>query len=140
VVRNDQGVAEAFVNLVPSYDKAEAKSDLMRHLPGSPRGLMDYLFLELIRELDRRGWQRLNLGLAPFSGLEDQSDRSLEEWFLNLLYRNHFKLFNFQGLRNYKQNFEPTWEPRYLIYEGGPTGLARIGLAANRLLEPPWRH
>jgi phosphatidylglycerol lysyltransferase len=27
--------------------------------------------------------------------------------------------YNFQGLRAYKQKFDPEWEPRYLAYPGG---------------------
>jgi phosphatidylglycerol lysyltransferase len=27
--------------------------------------------------------------------------------------------YNFQGLRAYKEKFDPVWEPRYLVYPGG---------------------
>jgi phosphatidylglycerol lysyltransferase len=28
-------------------------------------------------------------------------------------------LYNFQGLRNYKEKFHPEWAPRYLAFPGG---------------------
>ena len=28
-------------------------------------------------------------------------------------------VYNFQGLRAYKEKFDPVWEPRYLAYPGG---------------------
>jgi len=35
------------------------------------------------------------------------------------LYRHGEALYRFQGLRDYKQRFNPTWESRYLVYPGG---------------------
>jgi len=32
-------------------------------------------------------------------------------------YGEHF--YNFQGLRQYKEKFNPQWEPRYLVAPGG---------------------
>jgi phosphatidylglycerol lysyltransferase len=28
-------------------------------------------------------------------------------------------VYNFQGLRAYKEKFNPVWQPRYLAYPGG---------------------
>jgi phosphatidylglycerol lysyltransferase len=33
------------------------------------------------------------------------------------LHGEHF--YNFQGLRAYKEKFDPVWEPRYLASQGG---------------------
>ena len=37
---------------------------------------------------------------------------------------------NFQGLRAYKDKFDPAWDPRYLAYPGG-LGLARIRVTSR---------
>jgi phosphatidylglycerol lysyltransferase len=41
-------------------------------------------------------------------------------------YGEHF--YNFQGLREFKEKFDPTWEPRYLA---SPGGLALPRILAN---------
>ena len=38
----------AFANLFLNETRQEASVDLMRHLPDSPTGIMDYLFVELM--------------------------------------------------------------------------------------------
>ena len=35
------------------------------------------------------------------------------------LYEHGESIYNFQGLRAYKEKFNPVWEPRYLAYPGG---------------------
>jgi phosphatidylglycerol lysyltransferase len=36
-----------------------------------------------------------------------------------LLFRHGEHFFNFQGLRAFKDKFDPVWEPRYLASPGG---------------------
>ena len=35
------------------------------------------------------------------------------------LYEHGEAVYNFQGLRAYKEKFDPVWEPHYLAYPGG---------------------
>ena len=60
----------AFANLWPGADKSELSVDLMRHVPDTPNGVMDYLFVELMLWGAAQGYARFNLGMAPLSGLE----------------------------------------------------------------------
>ena len=46
-----------------------------------------------------------------------------------LLFRHGEDFYNFQGLRRYKEKFDPVWEPRYLASPGGvalPRVLANV--------------
>jgi phosphatidylglycerol lysyltransferase len=36
-----------------------------------------------------------------------------------LVYRHGEHFYNFQGLRQYKEKFDPEWSPRYLAAPGG---------------------
>ena len=42
-----------------------------------------------------------------------------------LLFRHGEALYNFQGVRQFKEKFDPVWEPRYLASPGG-VALPRI--------------
>ena len=35
------------------------------------------------------------------------------------IYEHGQSVYNFQGLRAYKEKFNPVWQPRYLAYPGG---------------------
>jgi phosphatidylglycerol lysyltransferase len=35
------------------------------------------------------------------------------------LYRHGENFYNFQGLRHYKEKFDPVWKPKYLATPGG---------------------
>jgi phosphatidylglycerol lysyltransferase len=45
-----------------------------------------------------------------------------------LLFAHGENFYNFQGLREYKEKFDPVWEPRYLA---SPAGLALPTILAN---------
>lgn len=42
--------------------------------------------------------------------------------------------YNFEGLRKYKEKFEPEWRPRYIAYEGGILSLPRALVDTSRLI------
>ncbi|MGK0189195.1 MAG: phosphatidylglycerol lysyltransferase [Verrucomicrobiales bacterium] len=104
----------AFANVCAGADKGELSIDLMRHSTAAPYGVMEFLFVELMLWGKAEGYQWFSLGMAPLSGLEN---RTLAPVWNRLgaqifLLGEHF--YNFQGLRNYKEKFDPEWEPRYL--------------------------
>jgi phosphatidylglycerol lysyltransferase len=68
-VQNQNGDVVAFVNLIPSGVTGEATFDLMRHLPDAPSGSMDVLLVRLIQHLKAAGFQRLSLGMTPWSAV-----------------------------------------------------------------------
>ncbi len=110
----------AFANLWQSADHAELSVDLMRYDPGSaPNGVMDFLFIELMGWGKAQGYRWFDLGMAPLSGLEDRSLAPLWNRLAAFLSRRGSHFYNFQGLRRYKEKFDPLWEPRYLASPGG---------------------
>jgi phosphatidylglycerol lysyltransferase len=99
-----------------------------------PNGTMDFLFLEVLLALSAR-YRRFSLGLAPLSGVGDRPGAPLEERAVHQVYERLNRFFSYKGLRAYKAKFEPAWEERFLVYEGGPAGLVRAGLALTRVTE-----
>ncbi|HEV7783872.1 MAG TPA: bifunctional lysylphosphatidylglycerol flippase/synthetase MprF, partial [Thermoanaerobaculia bacterium] len=117
IYRGDQIVA--FANLWLGGEKEEISIDLMRHTADAPTGVMDYLFVELMLYGTAQGYRWFNLGMAPLSGLEARTIAPLWSRLGAMVFRHGEHFYNFQGLRQYKDKFEPVWESRYLACPGG---------------------
>lgn len=109
----------AFANLWTTGDKSELSVDLMRFDPAEGRGIMDFLFTELMLFGRERGYARFDLGMAPFSGLDSRPLAPLWTRAGAMLFRHGEHFYNFQGIRRYKAKFDPIWQPRYLASPGG---------------------
>ncbi|WP_243050609.1 bifunctional lysylphosphatidylglycerol flippase/synthetase MprF [Dyella sp. RRB7] len=118
----------AFANLFLTDNKEEASLDLMRHLPDSTSGIMDFLFVELMMWAKREGYRWFNLGMAPLSGLQNRRTAPLWSRLGALLFGRGERFYNFRGLHKYKDKFDPVWEPRYLAV---PNGIALPLVFAN---------
>jgi len=113
------GRIEAFANIWPGPGKVELSVDLMRHRRTAPKNAMEGLFIFLMLWGKAEGYGSFNLGMAPLSGLEQSDFAPLWIKFASYLYRYGRTFYNFQGLRAYKDKFDPVWEPKYLAYPGG---------------------
>jgi len=120
VVDSDEGIV-AFANLWQGAERQELSLDLMRYLPSCPEGIMDYLLIELMLWGRQEGYQWFNLGMAPLSGLENRALAPLWSKAGALIFRLGEHFYNFQGLRQYKEKFDPEWRPKYLACRGGLT-------------------
>jgi len=117
-VRRNADIA-AFANIWTTGQKEELSVDLMRHLPDCPNGIMDYLFVEMMFWGKQQGYEWFNLGMAPLSGLADNALAPLWHKFGTFVFRHGEHFYNFDGLRYYKQKFNPVWQPRYLACPRG---------------------
>ncbi|MGB9905164.1 MAG: phosphatidylglycerol lysyltransferase domain-containing protein [Desulfotomaculales bacterium] len=126
-VVDPEGKIQAFANLIPEYRRNEGTVDLMRRR-GEDSGLMDLLFVRLIKYFREQGYATFNLGLAPLAGVGDYPEAGVPEKVLNFFYQHFNQLYAFKGLRRFKEKFGPRWEPRYLVYTS-PLLLPKIALA-----------
>ncbi|HEU4631141.1 MAG TPA: bifunctional lysylphosphatidylglycerol flippase/synthetase MprF [Gemmatimonadaceae bacterium] len=113
------GAVVAFANVWGSAGREMLSVDLMRYSPAAPPGVMEFLFIELMRWGREAGYGSFNLGMAPLAGLQPRTLAPLWSRVGALLYRHGEHFYNFQGLRQYKEKFGPRWEPRYLASPGG---------------------
>lgn len=118
LVRHQERVV-AFANLWLGADHEECSVDLMRYLPDAPTSVMDYLFIELMLWGRAQGYRWFNLGMAPLSGLEDRPLAPVWNRAAGLIFRHADHFYNFAGLRQYKEKFDPVWDPKYLASPGG---------------------
>lgn len=116
VVETAAGDPIAFANLVPEYRRNEATIDLMRHRQELERGAMDFLFISLLLHCQAQGYDSFNLGLVALAGVGETAAAPRLEKGMHYLYEHLNQIYNFQGLRAYKEKFQPRWEPRYMVY------------------------
>jgi phosphatidylglycerol lysyltransferase len=113
------GRIEAFANIWPGAGHVELSIDLMRHRQEAPNGVMEALFVHLMLWGKEQGYEWFSLGMAPLSGFEQSPVASLWNRAGAFIYEHGESFYNFQGLRAYKEKFNPVWEPRYLAWPGG---------------------
>lgn len=119
----------------------------------APVGVMEFLFFGVMDKLRSEGYKHFSLGEVPFVTPESREEnnfglsvkRSLQEF---ILFKSGHLLqyaFNYKGLFDFKNKFNPTWEPVYicatptlpfvslidLFYKTGYFNLSRSEFIAN---------
>lgn len=128
-----EGRPMAYANVWLSAQREEATVDMMRHLPEAPNGVMEYLFINMMLWGRAEGFKWFNLGMVPLSGLKNREAAPLWHKIGYWLARHGEHFYNFQGLRQFKQKFDPVWHPSYLACPGG-LGLPRILMEIGTLV------
>lgn len=131
MVRDREGFIEAFVNIIPEFQKNEVTIDLMRHRSHVEAGIMDFLFISLLLWAKEQKYDTFNLGLSALSGVGEHSDDPVIERALHYIYENVNRFYNFRGLHAFKEKFHPTWSPRYLVFPA-PAALPTVSVALFR--------
>jgi phosphatidylglycerol lysyltransferase len=109
----------AFANIWPGAERMELSVDLMRFSHDAPNGVMEALLVHVMQWGQQQGYRLFSLGMAPLSGFENSPVAPLWTRLGSFLYAHGESFYNFQGLRAYKDKFNPAWESRYLAYPGG---------------------
>ncbi len=137
-----EGRIIAFATLWPVADRSAFSIDLMRYVDEGPKRIMDFLFVELLKWGVAQGYGAFDFGMAPLSGLQDRPLAPMMSRVGSLLFENAEDLYNFQGVREFKNKWDPLWRPRYvaaprkwtiplvladvsLLTSGGVAGLAK---------------
>ena len=114
-----EGRVVAFANVWTGAQRIELSVDLMRYDHGAPKDVMDALFAHVMQWGKEQGYRWLTLGMAPLSGFEESPVAPLWNRLASFLYKHGEAVYNFQGLRAFKEKFDPVWQPHYLAYPGG---------------------
>jgi lysyl-tRNA synthetase, class II len=118
-----------FLRLVPAYGPDFGYTlDLMRHDPGAPNGMTEFLIASTARELGERGVVRLSMNFAMWGRLfADDVPFTRAERVARTLVGVLNPFFQIRSLRDFNNKFDPEWVPRVLAYRK-PTDLPRVGL------------
>jgi len=138
VIKDESGQIRAFANLWQTANRQELSIDLMRYDPDSPKGIMDFLFAELMLWGKEQNYQWFSLGMAPLAGLERRPLAPLWHKIGTTIFDMGDQFYNFEGLYEYKAKFAPHWQPRYLA---APAGLSVpfILMVITRLISRGWQ-
>ena len=118
----------AFANLLEGPRHEELSVDLMRYRTDGP-SVMDFLLLATMLYGKNEGYRSFNLGMAPLASVGEHRGARIGERLAGVLFRRGDHWYNFQGVRFYKQKFDPEWVPRYMAYQRAiewPVALANV--------------
>jgi phosphatidylglycerol lysyltransferase len=124
----------AFATIWTTADRSSFSMDLMRYDNDAPKNVMDYLFVELLQWGRTEGYSAFEFGMAPLAGLEDRPLAPIMSRVGRLLFERGEELYNFRGVRRYKDKYDPVWQPRYIAAPHKwaiPILLADVGLLSS---------
>lgn len=140
IIRDEVGTILAFINQIPSFNEREANFDFLRHSRTSPGNINDFLMQNFISLLHKQGIKKINIGLAPLTGLQQQGiNNGAIDTIMIFVYSNGNRFYSFQGLKKFKDKYEPNWESRYIVYRGGLRGFTKTLNALMRAMRLPRR-
>ncbi len=132
-VENSEEKVVAFLNIIPDYAAKEATYDLLRKTCDAPNGVMDFILVEMFNHLKSQGYETVNLGFAPMSGLKDPTKFS--EKSMKFAYEKIRSFAHYKGMREYKEKFATIWYNKYLIFEHD-YDLMQIPRALSDVIKP----
>lgn len=154
VAQGPDGETLAFLTWTPLYRGNGWTLDNMRRGQRTPPGTMEYLIAESIEWARVRGYSTMSLSLAPLAGLREEvksihasveppcgrisPSARLFQRSAAYLHRRGLLLANYRSLYFFKQKFQPTWEPRYLVLDDA-AALPRVLIALAVVHGMGWR-
>ncbi len=116
-LEDQEGQILAFLNIIPNYVPNETTYDLIRKNNDAPGGNMDLLILKLMEYCREKGLDYMNMGMAPFSGIENSKPGISLSSVLHRLYQKNNLFRQHRGLKEFKDKFDPEWRSKFLIYD-----------------------
>jgi phosphatidylglycerol lysyltransferase len=129
-----EGRIVAFATLWTTGSGETFSMDLMRYADEAPKNVMDFLFVELMRWGQEQGYQAFEFGMAPLAGLEERRLAPIMSRVGRLLFERGEEIYNFRGVRRFKDKYDPVWQPRYIAAPHKwaiPILLADVGLLSS---------
>jgi phosphatidylglycerol lysyltransferase len=109
--------------------------DLMRFKDVVPNSTMDFIFTQLLVHFKENGYNHFSFGLAPLAKVGSAPKSHWTEKIAHFVSKHGKLIYSFEGLRKFKDKFDPDWEPRYLAYPqlmSLPALLIEISLLVNK--------
>jgi lysylphosphatidylglycerol synthetase-like protein (DUF2156 family) len=132
----------AITSWLPVYEEGSPVGwtlDLMRrNTEGAVRGVMEFLITTAALTFQEEGARFVSLSGAPLAGLDrgepGEQPRALHR-ALEMIGTAVEPAYGFQSLRQFKDKFQPLYQPLYLTYPD-PAALGAIAIAIGRVYMP----
>jgi len=126
-LKDEGGRIIAFTNQVPAFGGIPTSTiDLLRYDPKTES--MAYLLHQTIFNISENPDIKVfDLGFVPFARAKGPLQAIAKAISANR--------FSAKGLEQFKNKFDPVWEPNYLAYDGDVADLAVIALNIERVME-----
>ena len=105
-----------FATIWLGADNDELTVGMIRYSPDASPGILDFIFVEVMNWAREKGYRFLSLGEAPMANWhsDDHIEKRSQLMSLGFRFGRHF--YSYQGLRNYKDRFNPVWRPVYVAW------------------------
>ncbi len=123
--------AVGFLAAIPVYRRRGWFFEDLIRVPDAPNGTAELLVDTAMRDCQERGDTWVTLGLAPLAGVTaEPGPHRLLRRALVACYRHLGPLYQFRGVRDFKQRFRPdAWRTQYLVRCPGPAGVGAFHAA-----------
>lgn len=131
VTARHEGHVRGLLQFVP-WGADGMSLDLMRRDSSAEPGVNELLIVAAMEAAPRLGVRRVSLNFAVFRAVLERGERLgagplLRAWRTILVFASRW--FQIESLYRFNAKFQPSWQPRFLIYPG-PADLPRVGVAA----------
>ena len=131
VAARQDGVVRAFLQFVP-WGGDGMSLDVMRRDGAADGGVNELMIVRALEAAPGLGVQRVSLNFAAFRSALERGEKLgagpvLRAWRSVLLFASRW--LQIESLYRFNAKFQPSWQPRFLLYPAGPD-LPRVGLAA----------
>lgn len=100
---------------------------------------MDGIMVSLIETAKELGFKELNIGMAPLANVGCRAYSHGAEKIVKYVHDFGNQIYNFKGLRAYKEKFKPAWQSRYLVYSSARS-LPSVLLGLMEIINRPKDH
>lgn len=132
VIRNEEDII-GFVSFMPTNYNHSISVDMIRWKENEFQ-MMDGLYLNTMLSIKEQ-YDNFNMGMAPLSNVGSHKYAFYRERFAGRIFETISHIYSFKGLRDYKEKFNPKWQPRYLVYKKGNsllTSMIRVSYLINK--------
>ncbi len=131
ITARHEGRVRGVLQFVP-WGRDGMSLDLMRRDATAEPGINELLISAAMEAAPGLGVRRVSLNFAVFRAVLERGERLgagplVRAWRSVLVYASRW--FQIESLYRFNAKFQPTWQPRFLIYPG-PADLPRVGVAA----------
>ena len=135
VVRKNERIV-AFALIWSSPNKNQMILDLTRYHHHAPKNIIDFMIIDLILHARDQGYQWVNLGTAPLSGLKRHPLEPMWKRVGIIMYCQTGVVNDVSNIRSEDARFNPTWRPKYIVTPGSQK-LHRIFEDIAKLIASP---